>query len=317
MAKYLVTGGAGFIGSHIARSLVRMGHEVIIVDLHEPEIESNHVEGATIRSGSITNVEFIRSLFDDSLAGCFHLAAVASVQKCNENWLSSHQINAYGAVNIMRAAVKYSTPILYASSAAVYGNNSNLPLKETEHPAPLTAYGVDKYADEMHGKVADTIHGIPNAGFRFFNVYGPGQDPKSPYSGVISLFIDKILNKQPIQINGDGEQSRDFIYVQDVADALIGAMKKKQNETSGHEVYNVCTGVPVSINELATIIEDIVGYKVQRIHAPERPGDIKKSLGDPSFLNQDLNFKAKVSLKEGLKKTIESIQQEIKTKRAS
>ena len=317
MAKYLVTGGAGFIGSHVARSLVRMGHEVIIVDLHGPNASENHVEGAKLLSGSITNIEFIRSLFDESLAGCFHLAAVASVQMCNEKWLASHQINAYGAVNILRAATKHKTPVLYASSAAIYGNNTNLPLIESEAPYPLSAYGVDKFADEMHGRVADTIHNIPNAGFRFFNVYGPGQDPASPYSGVISLFINKILNKEPIEINGDGEQSRDFIYVQDVVNALIKTMHMKQKAQTGHEVFNVCTGKPVTINELASTIEDIVGYKVRRVFNEERAGDIKHSLGNPSKLQQHLNSSDFTELKHGLEKTIHSIELHSQKSRAS
>lgn len=305
MGKYLVTGATGFIGSHLARSLVQDGHEVTILDASTPHRAENRVVGATFVQASITCEKTISGLFDATLSGCFHLAAVASVQRCTDEWVASHDINSKGTVILMNAAKAHKTPFVYASSAAIYGDNPKIPLDESMTPGPLSAYGVDKVSNEMNALVADRIHGVPNRGMRFFNVYGPGQDPSSPYSGVISIFANRILQGQPITFFGDGQQTRDFIYVGDVVRALRLAMDDCQKTRIGHGVFNVCTGTQVTLEQLAQTLEDITQTKVQKTYAPARSGDIQKSCGNPQCAKEKLGFEAAVSLREGLSKLLD------------
>jgi UDP-glucose 4-epimerase len=188
-------------------------------------------------------------------------------------------------------------PVIYASSAAVYGANSHLPLAETSATRPLSAYGSDKLGCELHGRVASDVHGVRTAGCRFFNVYGPRQDPGSPYSGVISIFFDRIGRGQGITIFGDGAQTRDFIYVADVVEALIRAMGQ---ESAGASVFNVCTGRTTSLLDLATAIGRVFGLTPAIAFAEPRVGDIRNSLGDPAMTRDMLGFSAKFSIEEGL-----------------
>lgn len=305
MGKYLVTGATGFIGSHLARSLVQDGHEVTILDIQDPRMAENHVVGAKVIKDSITNESLVQRLFNSDLEGCFHLAAIASVQQCTDDWINSHDTNSKGTVILMNAAKNHKTPFVYASSAAVYGPNLSIPLQETEKFAPLSAYGVDKVSNEMNALVADRIHGVPNRGLRFFNVYGPGQDPSSPYSGVISIFANRILQGQPLTFFGDGQQTRDFIYVGDVVRALRLAMDDCQKTRTGHDVFNVCTGTQVTLEQLAQTLEDITQTTVQKTYAPARSGDIQKSCGNPQWAQEKLGFEAAVSLREGLSKLLD------------
>ena len=205
--KYLVTGGCGFIGSHLVDALTAANHSVRILD--------------DLSTGSLAytpdTAEFIRGDVADPgtvekamrrVDGCFHLAAVASVERCNLDWPGTHRTNLAGTVAVFDAARKRSTPVVYASSAAVYGNNPDV-LTEDTVLRPISAYGADKLGCELHGLVAHRVHRVPNCGLRFFNVYGPRQDANSPYSGVITIFSSRITNSQPIIINGDGHGSRD------------------------------------------------------------------------------------------------------------
>jgi UDP-glucose 4-epimerase len=200
------------------------------------------------------------------------------------------------------ASSKGPVPVVYASSAAVYGNPGDDwkgRISEGAPTVPLSAYGADKLGCELHGHVAWTVHGVPTVGFRFFNVYGPRQDPASPYSGVISIFANRVAGGVPIRINGDGEQLRDFVFVGDVVSRLTAAMSTIE---PGARIFNVCTGQATTINDLAARLETVFGRGVERIHGPARVGDIRISIGDPA--RGDAVFgSCATSLSEGLART--------------
>ncbi|MBF0445955.1 MAG: NAD-dependent epimerase/dehydratase family protein, partial [Magnetococcales bacterium] len=230
--------------------------------------------------------------------GCFHLAAIASVEKSNQDWSGSHQCNQTGTVNIFDAARQNPPiPVVYASSAAVYGDNENIPLAESEPIAPLTAYGADKAGSELHGRVATLVHGVPTVGLRFFNVFGPRQDPSSAYSGVISIFLNRTLQGKGVTIFGDGEQTRDFIYVADVVAHLLAAMNLKPTQP---QIFNVCTGRSISIKSMLEHIFTITDKKVAVSYNPPRSGDIRASEGRPTLAVKNLGVKAQVEFKKGL-----------------
>ena len=300
MARYCVTGGCGFIGSNLTDALIAAGHEVIILDnLSSGKIENQHPK-ANLIIDDICNPMAVKKAIE-GVDGCFHLAAIASVQKSNEEWAVTHQTNLTGTINIFEAAAhtKNGTPIpvMFASSAATYGDNACVPLSEAERPSPITAYGADKLGCELHGRVANLVHKVPNYGFRFFNVYGPRQDPKSPYSGVISIFSDRILKDKTIHIFCDGTQTRDFIYVGDVIRFLIAGMKRCQND---HDIFNVCTGVQTTIKELASTMINITGSNPNIEHLPARIGDIHSSLGSPEKIERTFGIKGETRIGEGL-----------------
>ena len=220
MALYLVTGGCGFIGSHLVEDLLNRGHRVRILDDLSTGKRSNLPAGAPSRqceliTGDVIDRELVERCFE-GVDHCFHLAAVASVQRSNEDWSGTHRINLTGAINIFDAARRQRVPVVYASSAAVYGDNADTPLQESAQLRPLTAYGADKLGCELHARVASLVHSVPTTGLRFFNVYGPRQCASSPYSGVISIFADRLTRAEPLVVFGDGEQTRDFIFVKDV-----------------------------------------------------------------------------------------------------
>ncbi|MBF0382206.1 MAG: NAD-dependent epimerase/dehydratase family protein [Magnetococcales bacterium] len=298
MAKYLVTGGYGFIGSHLIDALLLRGDSVRILDnLSTGKIENVAGEHEFIK-GDVGDHDMVQQAME-GVVGCFHLAAIASVEKSNRDWPGTHRSNQTGSINVFDAA-RHSPPIpvVYASSAAVYGDNSNIPLLENEPIKPLTAYGADKAGSELHGRVATFTHGVPTVGMRFFNVYGPRQDPSSAYSGVISIFIDRTLRGQGVTIFGDGEQTRDFVYVSDVVAHLLAAMELKPSQP---KVFNVCTGQTISVKSMLDHIFTITGKKVTVHHAPPRVGDIRESKGNPNLAIENLGVKAQVEFKQGLK----------------
>ncbi len=300
MSAYLVTGGCGFIGSHLADSLVAAGNSVRILDDFSTGKRENAPSSAEIITGDVADAETVRSAMAE-MDGCFHLAAIASVERSNEEWIRTHQVNLTGTVNVFDAARDSTMPVVYVSSAAIYGDNEDVPLAETARPRPLTAYGADKLGCEQHARVAHGVHGIPTAGFRFFNIFGPRQDPASPYSGVISIFADRIARGQLIRINGDGEQTRDFVYVDDAVRFLMAGMKSLP---AGPEVYNVCTGKGTTINQLAEIIAGVAGNDVDVSHGPPRVGDARASVGDPSHAREVLGMEVETSIVDGLRQTL-------------
>ncbi|WP_417512929.1 NAD-dependent epimerase/dehydratase family protein [Minwuia sp.] len=303
MADWLVTGGCGFIGSHLSDALIARGDRVTIVDDLSTGNRSNPPADAEIVVGDIRDADLMNRLMQGK-DGCFHLAAVASVQKCTEEWADSHKVNLTGTINVFEAAKQAGRkPVVYASSAATYGDNPNVPLSEDEMMKPLSAYGADKLGCELHGRVAFGVHGVPNTGFRFFNVFGPRQDPKSPYSGVIAIFTDRIRAGQGITIFGDGGQVRDFVFVGDVVRHLIAAMDAGGGQG---EAYNVCTGVETSVLDLANIVAEICGTEADITFADARTGDIRTSIGNPAKATAAFNVPAQMAFRDGLKLTLES-----------
>jgi len=301
MAYYLVTGGCGFIGSHLVDSLLKDGHKVRILDDLSTGKRNNVPDNSEIVVADVSDGKVVAECMKN-IDKCFHLAAVASVKDSNNDWVRSHQINMIGSINIFNAARKNKTPVVYASSAAVYGDNADIPLKETSSLKPLSAYGADKLSTELHAQVASLVHGVPTTGLRFFNVYGPRQDPNSPYSGVISIFLKCVRDNKTITIFGDGEQTRDFIYVSDVICFLRKSMDKISRTSA---VFNVCTGDSISINQLAKNIMSIADCRVEMKNQPSRKGDIRVSVGDPMFSMQSLRVTALQPVVYGLRLLIE------------
>ena len=308
MARYLVTGGAGFIGSHLVDDLLARGHAVVVLDdLSTGRVENLPAE-CTLICADVADLGAVRRAMT-GVSGCFHLAAIASVVRANEDWLGTHRTNQTGTIGVLDEARRLGgVPVVYASSAAVYGDVTGV-AREDAAPAPLTAYGADKLGSELHARVATLVHGVPAAGLRFFNVYGPRQDPRSPYSGVISLFADAIASEKPIRVFGDGQQSRDFVFVSDVVAHLVAAMTRL--EDYGADVLpaalNVCTGTETTILDLAHVLGEACGIRATLTFGPARPGDIRRSVGSPALAHSALGLTSVVSLRGGIEPTLRSI----------
>ncbi|PHS79054.1 MAG: epimerase [Rhodospirillaceae bacterium] len=305
MEMYLVTGGCGFIGSHLVDALLEKGHSVRILDNLSTGKRANVDSRAELIVGDVGDEQTVLRAMK-GMDGCFHLAAVASVRQSVEDWTGTHITNLTGAINVFNAArcCKNGTPVgvVYASSAAVYGDNAAMPLDESAITRPLTAYGADKLGCEQHARVAGLIHQVPTMGFRFFNVYGPRQDPASPYSGVISIFAANILAGQSVTVFGDGQQIRDFIYVSDI---VIFLQKGMEQATTTAPVFNACTGAGTNIIQIAKSLASVNGTTVDLTMKPVRAGDIRVSLGNPDQALQHLSLKASVSLGAGLRETLQ------------
>lgn len=307
MAAYLVTGGCGFIGSHLADALMAAGHSVRILDDLSTGRRENVPAVTDIVVGDVSDTDVVARAMA-GMDGCFHLAAIASVQRSNEEWALTHRVNLTGTVNVFDAARRAKNggpvPVVYASSAAVYGDNPAVPLAEDAEKRPLTAYGADKLGCEQHARVAGRVHNVPTTGFRFFNIYGPRQDPGSPYSGVISIFADRLASGQTAILHGDGGQLRDFVYVGDCVRFVMAGM---ENATTGAEIFNVCTGTPSSLLGLIAALSDAGGRELDVETGPARIGDIRESFGDASKTTAAFGMTAAMSLRDGLAKTLESL----------
>lgn len=296
----LITGGAGFIGSNLADALIEDNEIVVVDDLSMGKIE-NLPESSNLHffEHSITDYKFMNDLLVEwKFDYIFLLAAVASVADTIERPLETHEVNQNANINILETIRVNKLPIkklLFASSAAVYGNNPELPKKETSPIDPLSPYAIDKYATERFVIDYGKLYGIPTVATRFFNVYGPKQNPESPYSGVISLIKDAVKNDIVFTIFGDGEQTRDFIYVSDVIEAMVTLMVKKCVYT----VFNVATGYSISLNSVIRAYEEICSKKIDLNYLPRRAGDIISSGADISKLSK-LNFKVKLDVRQGL-----------------
>jgi UDP-glucose 4-epimerase len=304
MSTWLVTGGCGFIGSHLVEALLRRGDRVRVLDNLSSGRRDNLPEEVDLRIADVANERAVAAALEGA-AGCFHLAAVSSVPRCTEDWLGSHRINLTGTITVFEKARRSGrsapVPVVYTSSAAVYGDNRQLPLGETSDTRPISAYGADKLACELHGKIAWSVHRVPNVGLRLFNVYGPRQDPASPYSGVITKFVDRLVRGEDLEIFGNGSQTRDFVYVADAVSHLLKAMADLR---SGAHVFNVCTGTGTTILELATMLAQLWG-KPPTIRYGSRPnGDIEASVGDPAAAIKALGVTAQTLLVDGLRGTL-------------
>lgn len=298
MTIWLVTGGAGFIGSHLCEALVARGDSVRVLDDLSTGKRENLPPGTELIEGHIADAATIERAAD-GVAGCFHLAAIASVHRGVTDWLGTHRANLTGAITLFDTVRRLPAPVpvVYASSAAVYGEAATVPITEATDRRPLSAYGADKYSCELHARVASEVHGIPTVGLRFFNVYGPRQDPQSPYSGVISIFCDRIRRGLSIDVFGDGGQTRDFIYVGDVVTALLAAMRLRPADAP---VFNVCTGTATSVLELARTIADAAGTRLDVHYRPARAGEIRHSTGSPALSRASLSLPEPMILRSGL-----------------
>ncbi|WP_457750862.1 SDR family oxidoreductase [Thermococcus sp.] len=294
----VVTGGAGFIGSHIAWELIKDNEVVIIDNLYTGKGE-NVPPGAKLIKADVRDYDAIAELISNA-DYVFHEAAQVSVVESIREPVLTEEVNVLGTLNILKALLEGHGKLIFASSAAVYGDNPNLPLKETERPRPLSPYGVTKASVEEYLRVYNGLYGLPLVALRYFNVFGPRQSANQ-YAGVISIFIKRALAGEPLVIYGDGKQTRDFIYVKDVVKAnLLVAESKRANG----RVFNVATGKQTSILELAMKIVEITGSTSSIIFDKPRPGDIRHSLADITEIRQ-LGFEPEWSIEEGLKKTAE------------
>ena len=305
MARFLVTGGAGFIGSHLVEALLDEGHAVRVLDDLSSGQRKNLPWQAEMIEADVTDPQAVDRAFD-GVDGCFHLAAIASVVRSHREWLRTHQVNLTGTINVFDQARpsrrRREVPVVYASTAAIYGNCGNVPVDEESPAAPLSAYGADKHACELHARVAGAIHGVPTVGLRFFNLYGPRQDPLSPYSGVVSIFADRLLRGEPVEIFGDGEQARDFTYIADAVGALRRAMRVASTSAL---VFNICTGQATSVRGLAQTMAELCGTELIVHHRSARCGEVRISIGDPRRAAQRLGFTAQTTLTKGLAMTLD------------
>ena len=298
MATYLITGGAGFIGSHLAHYLIEKGHKVRILDDLSAG-DTNYLpdnNNITFIEGDVRKKEEVRRGFK-GIDGCFHLAAVTSVDECTLHWHNAHTVNVGGAIHVFETAANQGVPVVYASSAAVYGKAGTEALTEKAEICPTNAYGIDKYSCELQARIGKEIHGLQVTGLRFFNVYGPRQSAKSAYASAIPAFLKRLKAGEDLMVTGDGSQCRDFIFVRDVVRALVTAMESGKHDA---KVYNICTGEAMSILELAQRLIKLTKADVEITFGPPRKGDIMYSVGDPSAAKRDLGFEAKTRPSTGL-----------------
>jgi UDP-glucose 4-epimerase len=300
--KAVVTGGAGFIGSNLAEELANRGTEVIILDdLATGKVENitDLPKSAQVRfvKGSVTDQELLTDIFND--VDCvFHQAAIPSVQRSVENPLITNEVNVNGTLNVLFAAKECGVEkVVYASSSSVYGDTPELPKREDMKPNPKSPYAVSKLTGEQYCAVFGDVYGLKTVCLRYFNVYGPKQDPTSEYSAVIPRFITRVLANQPPIIYGDGTQTRDFTFVKDVVHANILASER------GEGVFNIASGSRISVNELADIIIRMIDKDLKPVYTEPRKGDIKHSLADVSLAKEKLGYECEYGLEKGLKET--------------
>jgi len=307
--RFLITGGAGFIGSHIVEHLLQRNHQARVLD----DFSTGKRENLAFAVGN-PNLEVIEGDIRDAAAvasamsgvdGVFHEAALVSVPKSVEQPGLSFDINVRGTFTVFDAArLAGVRRVVYASSAAVYGENEHLPLSETFAPIPVSPYGLDKLYTEHLGALYQSLYGQQMLALRYFNVFGPRQDPGSAYSGVISIFVDRLKSGKVPIIFGDGEQTRDFVYVGDVVQANLNAMFAKY---SGFRVFNVGSGRQTTLNQLFSQVKDLTGSSIAAANAEARVGDIRHSLSDISQIRKDLAYAPAFSLAEGLRLLLESV----------
>ena len=303
--KVVITGGCGFIGSNLAHELVEEGEVTVIDDLSTGRSANNEdlLDNENYRyvKGSITDLNLLKQVFD-GVDYVFHQAAIPSVPRSIKDPAKTNEVNISGTLNVLIAAEQNRVKkVVYASSSSVYGDTPVLPKEEGMIPNPLSPYAVSKLAGEYYCKVFNEIYGLKTASLRYFNVYGPKQDPSSEYAAVMPKFITRVLNGEPPIIYGDGEQTRDFTFVKDVVSANI--LAAKSSETG---IFNIGGGKRVSINELAeTIIKASgTGTDPGLTHKAPRDGDVKHSLADIRRAESIIGYKPSYTLDDGLKETI-------------
>jgi nucleoside-diphosphate-sugar epimerase len=301
--RYLVTGGAGFIGSNIVDELVKRNHQVVVLDDLSAGKESNL---AGVRSkidlhiGTITDLAAVQSAAK-GVEFVIHLAARTSVPRSVKDPLETNHINIDGTLNVLVAARDAKVRrFVYAASSSAYGETPTLPKVESMQPEPISPYGVTKYVGELYAQAFGRTYGLENASVRYFNVFGPRQDPTSQYSGVLSRFMLAVIQGEAPVVFGDGEQTRDFTYIDNVVDETLRACEAR--DASG-KVFNGGTGVRITLNQVLKMLEKITGRKIQPKYDPPRTGDIRDSQADISLARIILGYQPLVQFEEGLQRT--------------
>lgn len=303
--RYLVTGGAGFIGSNIVDELVRRGQQVAVLDDLSTGKESN-LEGVRekidLRVASITDAAVVREACRG--AECvIHLAARTSVPRSVEDPVDTNSVNIDGTLNVLVAARDARVRrVVYAASSSAYGETPELPKTEVMPASPISPYGVTKFVGELYAQVFGRVYALENVSVRYFNVFGPRQDPTSQYSGVLSRFMLAVLEGKPPVIYGDGEQSRDFTYIENIVDVTLKACEAR--DASGL-VFNGGTGARITLNQAIALLGKITGRRIEPNYCPPRNGDILHSQADISLAKRLLNYEPRVCFEEGLKRTWE------------
>jgi nucleoside-diphosphate-sugar epimerase len=303
MAHYLITGGAGFIGSHLAEELVRRGERVRVVDNLATGKKQNlaHIPGVDLLEGDLADLDVARRAVD-GVEYVLHQAAIPSVPRSVKDPITSNRANIDASLNLLVAARDAGVRrVVYAGSSSAYGNTPTLPKVETMPTAPLSPYALQKLVAEQYCQMFTRLYGLETVTTRYFNVFGPRQDPSSPYSGVISLFISAMCEGRRPTIYGDGEHTRDFTYVANVVDGVLRACVAP--EASG-EVVNVATSGRVSLNQLFRAVRDLVGADVEPIYEEPRAGDVRDSQADISKAQRLLGYQPIVAFEEGLERTV-------------
>jgi len=297
--RYVVTGGAGFIGSHITKALVKQGHNVTVIDnLHtgkEENLESVRDKIIFVR-GSILDDELLEQI-TRNIDGVFHQAALASVQDSFSKPVEYNNVNVNGTENILKLAKKNNFKVVYASSSSVYGNPERIPIKESDKKNPINPYAETKLKKEELA-IKYSKMGVKVIGLRYFNVFGKGQSKE--YAGVLKLFLEQIRNKLPPKINGDGTQFRDFVFVEDVANANIMSMESKID----HEFFNVGTNTSITILDLAKTIIKFSGLDIEPIFGPPLKGDVKETIADINLIKEKIGWNPKTMLVEWIKEIV-------------
>ena len=303
MASYLVTGGAGFIGSHLTEELVRRGHAVRVADslITGKRRNLDHIPDVDFVEGDLADFAVAQRAVD-GVDYVLHQAAIPSVPRSVKDPIASNRANIDASINVLVAARDAGVKrLVYAGSSSAYGNTPTLPKREDMEPNPLSPYALQKLVAEQYAQMFTRLYGFETVTTRYFNVFGPRQDPGSPYSGVISLFATALLEgRQPI-IYGDGEQTRDFTYVANVVDGVLRACEAPD---AAGQVVNVATGGRISLNELLRVMNRIVGTQIEAIYKEERAGDVRDSQADISKAKRLLGYTPIVSLEDGLRQTL-------------
>ena len=310
MKRCLVTGGAGFIGSHIAEGLLERGHRVIVLDDESTGRRENVPRGAEYRRGDVRDTDDLEAVFRHGIDVVFHIAGRASTIKSFRTPKDDLQVNVHGTLNVLEMCLKHHVPrLLYASSMTVYGHPEQIPIAETAVCRPVSYYGVTKYAAERYvhstGERNDLGFEFHVTSFRMFNVYGPRQSLTNPYQGVMAIFIGNVMRNEPITIFGDGEQSRDFVYIADVVRAWLAAMDEPA--TYG-QVFNIGSGERISINRLADAVLGALGFNGQNYqinYEKARPGDQRHMEADVTHLGATLGWRPAMDFWQGMEATVE------------
>jgi len=300
---YLVTGGAGFIGSHIVERLLKDGKQVRVIDnfvTGKRENLNGHIAKLELVEGDILDLELVRKAVE-GIEVIFHQAALRSVPLSVDNPLATNEVNTQGTLNILLAARDSGVKrVVYASSSSVYGDSPRLPKTEDQATAPISPYAVSKLAGENYCSVFTKVYGLETISLRYFNVFGPRQDPRSQYAAVIPKFISRALKGKPLEVHGDGLQSRDFTYIDDVVQAnLLAAAAEK----GVGEAFNVAKGKAYSLLDLIAALSRILGKNLQWVHTPSRQGDVRHTLADISKARRVLGYKVHTEFEQGLYQT--------------